>query len=341
VFVHGCNYPWSTDGQAVWYGLDFGSNVWGSHLGVSTRRDAVARDFARMAQLGFLVTRWFVFCDGRAGIAYDDRGFPAGPDPVLFLDLDAALEIAREHGMRLNLVLLDHHWMFSGLRDTLADPVTGTILDVTLPHGRSRVLLTDEGRDALVDSIIAPVVRRYGPSGERPDLAAQVFAWELMNEPDFVIDEWEQDLSARVKRPLPFAALAELITRLSDIIHADTTALATLGGARARNLWAWDDEALGLDVLQVHQYPDARRPDADDLFDMPSSALGLKRPIIIGEFAGYPLDSSLEAALSNGYAGAWPWSFSGTDGHGRFAADAAQAFGRRHPGLVNARFDPR
>ena len=42
------NYPWSTDGQTVFYGLDFGANVWGSHLGVATRRDAIARDFGSM-----------------------------------------------------------------------------------------------------------------------------------------------------------------------------------------------------------------------------------------------------------------------------------------------------
>ena len=64
-FHHGCNYPWSTDGTTVYYGLDFGGNVWGSHLGVSTRRHSVARDFAEMARLGFLVVRWFLFCDGR------------------------------------------------------------------------------------------------------------------------------------------------------------------------------------------------------------------------------------------------------------------------------------
>ena len=57
-YLHGCNYPWSTDGTTVFYGLDFGANVWGSHLGVSTRRDAVARDFARIARLGFTVARW-------------------------------------------------------------------------------------------------------------------------------------------------------------------------------------------------------------------------------------------------------------------------------------------
>ena len=107
-YWHGCNYPWSTDlsaglpavasakaeaaaGGTVFYGLDFGQNIWGSHLGVSTRRAAVARDFDEMAALGFLVARWFVFADGRSGIVYDERGFPAGHDPRFFLDLDAAL----------------------------------------------------------------------------------------------------------------------------------------------------------------------------------------------------------------------------------------------------------
>src|SRR5687768_12509335 len=107
-FLHGCNYPWSTDGETIFYGLDFGANVWGSHLGVSTRRAAVARDFARMAALGFTVTRWFLFSDGRAGIVYDDRGLPLGFDPHFFVDLDAALEIARDTGIRINFVLLDH-----------------------------------------------------------------------------------------------------------------------------------------------------------------------------------------------------------------------------------------
>ena len=79
-YWHGCNYPWSFDGTTAFYGLDFGANVWGSHLGVSTRRDAVARDFAEMARLGFTVTRWFLFCDGRSGIVYDDRGLPEGLD---------------------------------------------------------------------------------------------------------------------------------------------------------------------------------------------------------------------------------------------------------------------
>jgi hypothetical protein len=355
VYLHGCNYPWSTDGQTIFYGLDFGANVWGSHLGVSTRRAAIARDFAHMAALGFVVVRWFVFCDGRAGILYDDRGLPTGPDAHLWDDMDAALEIARDAGIQLVLVLLDHRWMFEGVRETVADPVSGLMLEARLPHGRARVLLTEAGHDALLDRVIIPMLHRYGRGGARADLSSSIAAWELMNEPDWVIEEWESDLSRHVARPVPFEMLARLVGRFSDAVHEHTRALAMLGGARAKNLWAWDDEALGLDVLQVHQYPDARRPDRDDdLYGVPASDLAFRRGVILGEFPGdgpnmHPrgampppigLGDYLEFAVRNGYSGAWPWSFSGTDAYGPFPHGPVRAFGRAYPQLVNIRFQP-
>ena len=340
-FVHGVNYPWSTDGATIFYGLDFGANVWGSHLGVSTRREAIARDFADVARLGFLVARWFVFCDGRSGIVYDDRGIPAGLDDRFFADVDTALEIARDVDVRLDFVLLDHHWLFSGIRHVLADPVTGDLLDARLPAGRAEILLTQEGHDALFARVIEPFVRRYGVGGERADLRHQIFAFEFMNEPDFVVDEWERDRSSRVVRALPFAALAAAISRLSELVHAHSPALVTLGGARADNLWAWDADALGLDVLQLHAYPDRGYAGDIDPFSTPAGALDIRRDVILGEFrSSAPLDDCVERALANGYAGAWPWSFSGTDTYGRLEVDALQRFGTRHPELVNPRFSP-
>lgn len=354
MFTHGCNYPWSTDGVTVFYGLDFGANVWGSHLGVSTRRAAIEHDFQQMAALGFTVVRWFVFCDGRAGIVYDDGGLPTGPDDYLVADLDAGLEIARDAGIRLVLVLLDHRWMFDTVHDMIADPVSGAVLEGVLAEGRAPVLLTQRGHDALLTALFVPLLRRYGHDGERPDLASTIFAWELVNEPDCFIEEWEADLSSHVKRPVPFATLASLVDRFSKAVHAHTPALVTIGGARARNLWAWDDDDLGLDLLQVHQYPDARHPQRDDnLFGTPRTALGLRRDVILGEFPGdavaqHPtgaspvpisLEEYLEFALAEGYAGAWPWSFSGTDGYGRMPIAPLRQFGRRHPELVNSRFE--
>lgn len=337
----------------MFYGLDFGANIWGSHLGVSTRRAAIVRDFDEMARLGFVVVRWFVFCDGRAGIVYDEGGLPVALDEQFFADLDAGLEIARDVNIRVDAVLFDHCWLFRGLKDTIADAATGELSDASLPHGRAGILLSERGRDSLFDRVLEPLILRYSDSGARPDLADQIFAFEFMNEPDFVIDEWERDLSARVARPVPFALFADLVSRLSDLVHGASPALVTLGAARLHNLWAWDDDALGLDVLQVHSYPDLRHPSRDvDLFGTPASGLGVRRRVILGEFPSnapeqrppgssppdHGLEDYLEFALAGGYLGAWPWSFSGTDAYGRLPVEPLRRFGERHPDLVNARF---
>jgi hypothetical protein len=351
-FSHGCNYPWSTDGSTIYYGLDFGANVWGSHLGVSTRRPAIERDFEAMAAMGFRVARWFVFADGRAGIVYDGGGVPAGLDPHFFVDLDTACEVARGVGMQLALVLLDHRWLFDGVRDTIADPATGTLLDVRLPHGRAHVLHSIAGRSALFTRVFEPLVRRYGDGGARADLADQIFAFELMNEPDWVVEEWERDVSPHVRRPLRFDVLAQMVAAFSTLVHTSGPARTTIGCARLHNLWAWEDAELGLDILQIHSYPDTRHPGRDlDPLATAAPALGLSKPVLLGEFPGnaaeqHPpdatpiaqrIDEVLDAAVSGGYAGAWPWSFSGTDGYGRLPTEPLRAFTARYPHLVNPR----
>jgi hypothetical protein len=317
---------------------------------VSTRRDAIARDFDEIARLGFTCARWFLFTDGRAGICYDEGGLPLGVDEYLFQDLDAALEIARARGIRVDFVLTDHRWMFSGLTERVADPVAGVVVNTRLPHGRSHVLLEKAGRDALLDLVIAPVVRRYGPAGDRADLAPAVLAYEFMNEPDFVVAEWTQDLSVQVARPVPFTVVGELVSRVSRIVHEHSTALVTLGCARVRNLKVWDDPRFGLDLLQLHSYPDLRHPDRDtDVYGVPAAALGTTRPVLLGEFPGngpvcHPpgcapppttLEDYLEFAWTRGYVGAWPWSFSGTDGYGPLPLEPLKRFAERHPEAVN------
>ena len=351
-YWHGCNYPWSTDGATVFYGLDFGANIWGSHLGVSTRLDAVRRDFEEIAALGLVVVRWFVFGDGRAGITFDEHSLPSGLDAAFFQDLDAALEIARDTGIALVLVLLDHRWMFRGIRDTVADPLTGAMVEVRLPHGRDLTLRTEAGHDALLAHVLKPLVHRYSASGARADLAGQILAFELMNEPDFIIEEWESDVSRAVSRPIRFDVFAALVSRFSTLVHARSTALTTIGCARLHNLWAWDDDDLGLDVLQLHTYPDTRRPNRDtDVFGTPARALGVGRPVILGEFPGdgpsqHPagaspplttLDDYLTFGVEGGFLGAWPWSFSGTDAYGPVPRPALLRFAERYPELVNVR----
>jgi hypothetical protein len=332
--------------------MDFGANVWGSHLGVSTRRHDITRDFLAMASLGFTVVRWFVFADGRSGIEYDAGGLPAGPDSHVFTDLDVALEIANSVDIRLVLVLLDHRWMFEGVPDTIADPTSGMLFEAKLPHGRSHILHVHAGREALLHNVVEPLVRRYGHAGQRADLGSAILAFELMNEPDFVVEEWERDLSTHVARPLRFEILADLVSELSVLVHRHTHAFSTMAAARLHNLWAWNDETLGLDFVQVHTYPDSRDTSRDvDVFGMRLASLGMSKPVVIGEFPGdarqrhppgaFPppttLEDYLEFAVREGYTGAWPWSYSGTDWYGRLPAAPLQAFARRHPALVNAR----
>ena len=81
----------------------------------------------------------------------------------------------------------------------------------------------------------------------------------------------------------------------------------------------------------------------------PRSACGTA--CILGEFPGngpaqHPdgaappattLGEYLEFAVNAGYAGAWPWSFSGTDGYGRLPEEPLRDFALRHPELVNPR----
>ena len=49
------------------------------------------------------------------------------------------------------------------------------------------------------------------------------------------------------------------------------------------------------------------------------------------------LDEYLECAVSGGYVGGWPWSFSGTDAYGRMPVEPLRRFAERHPDLVNRR----
>src|SRR5687768_6100060 len=101
------------------------------------------------------------------------------------------------------------------------------------------------------------------------------------------------------------------------MVHTLTSAYTTIGCARLHNLWAWDDPALGLDVLQLHSYPDLKHPDRDaDVFGRPASSLGVGKRIVLGEFPGdgvrqhppgvshpeHTLEEYIEFALAGGYA---------------------------------------
>jgi hypothetical protein len=298
-YLNGVNYPW------VHYGNDFGANAWGAY-GVhdATTRAAVDADFARMEQQGIHSARWWLFADGRAGIAWDSGGMPVGLDPYVFADLDAALALAQKHHVYLNLVLTDVSLLY---RASYANGVQ--------MGGRPYLVNTAAGRQALVSKVFTPVFDRYGQN-------PQILSYEVMNEPEWAISEDHAVNSSATQssatQPASLANMQALVRQAAAAVHARTRSHVTVGGAASR--WASQWKGLGLDYYSVHFY-DWMHPWPDvDVYDSGCSALNLDRPVVIGE---YPPGSSvasfrryLDNWLAGGCAGAWAWSFKGVDAVG-------------------------
>jgi hypothetical protein len=277
-FLTGANLPW------VHYGIDFGANTWRPDGGVAQteQRAQLEAVFATLAASGVHYVRWFLFCDGRAGITFSDggpsltAGRPTGLDDFVFRDVDTALEIAGRHGIRIMFVLLDFLW---------CDPAT-TTRGVQI-GGRADVLADPSHRDALLDFVLRPMLERYA---DEPT----ILAWDVMNEP-----EW-------IKTVDPEA----LHTWLDDtvaLIHSATSHPATIGSAGVR----WRDRYvdLNLDFYQVHWYDNLKRQPP---LDTPVEELGFDRPVLLGEFptrgSKRTPEQIVNAARAAGYSGAFYWS---------------------------------
>lgn len=283
VLPRGVNLPW------LRYGGDFGANAWSPRGGLATRDlDDLHRTLDAAAAAGAQVVRWFVLCDGRAGITFDATGTPRALQPVVLDDFAAALSALQAHDLRMVPVLFDFTW---------AD-APREVDGVTL-GGRAHVLRDPVSRHALwrvVDDLV-------GVFGHHPGVAM----WDLWNEPDWMAAPWRpptRRVSARRLRQ----CLGELLLHVRW--HASQP--VTVGLASTLGLPLCRD--LALDVLQVHWYdhlerraPLARRPHV----------AWSDAPLVLGEF---PTRGStrlaahiIAAAREAGYAAAWPWSLRADD----------------------------
>ena len=169
-FWHGCNYPWSTDGTTVFYGLDFGANVWGSHLGVSTRRDAVARDFDEMARLGFTVVALVrVLRRPRRHRLRRSRAARGPRSALLRRPRRRARDRASPPASRRPRAARSPVDVQRRRADAVADPVTGErARGRGCRDGRARRAAPGRGpRARCFARVLEPMVRRYGPAGRR------------------------------------------------------------------------------------------------------------------------------------------------------------------------------
>ncbi len=163
-FVTGANLPWGR------YGCDFGANAWqlAGGLRANGTRDRIERALRLVSDKGGTIVRWFVFCDGRAGLRFDEERRCVQLDSSCLADLETALDLAAATRIRLVLSLFDFHWCVP------ARDVRGVQLG-----GRRRWWTHRGSRQALLEGVVVPVV-------ERLSTHPALWAWEVMNEPEWV-----------------------------------------------------------------------------------------------------------------------------------------------------------
>jgi hypothetical protein len=285
-FIMGANLPW------LRYGGDFGANAWTPNGGVgkAESRDQLGRIGREISSRGFHTVRWFLLCDGRAGIRFNAAGTPIGPDPYLFIDIDAALEIAAACDLRIIFVLLDFLWFGKA-----------ALVNGVQVRGRGHVIRSAYKQRALRRKVLKPLFKRYGRS-------PAILAWDIVNEPEWATRGYGGAAETAVDRRV----MRRFIEKTARLVHRHTSQLATVGLANAAGLPLARDTSL--DFYQVHWYD---RWDATAPLDKPVSEWKLDRPLLLGEFptknSARTPEAIIAAAEKSGYCGALGWSVLGTD----------------------------
>jgi hypothetical protein len=178
--------------------------------------------------------------------------------------------------------------------------------------GHRRLIADPDSRRAVVEDVLGPILERHGRS-------PAVLAWDVINEPEWAtlgVGSWNPATAIRRE------AMRSFIAEVVGLVHRHSDRPATVGLASATGLPLV--RGLGLDLYQVHWYDSL---EAGAPLDAPVAALGLDRPLLLGEYptrgsARDPLDI-LETARRRGYSGALAWSLLAEDA----ATDARACLG--------------
>jgi hypothetical protein len=213
-------------------------------------------------------------------------------DDYLYKDVEATLELAVAQGLQICFSLLDFAW--------LQTPVGG-ISDAEFP-GRAALQFAG-GREALLQRVLIPLFQKFrGHAG--------LFAWEVVNEPEWAIHEFQPSPSAS----LSLANARSFFAEVALAIREEAKVPGTLGCARLQWVRAWSE--IGLDYLQAHYYPEQERDQKLSLGQQLASVAQFATRLFIGELPAndpatpdYSLLGALDACRDAGIAGAgiWRW----------------------------------
>ncbi len=281
-FFTGVNLPW------ISYGNDFGVNPWNKKAGLSREdnRAILENIFDKLNAKRVEIVRWFIFCDGRSGIVYDNEGIPIYVDKYLFNDIDAAIEVAEKNKIKIMFVLFDFLWFKEAL------VVKGVRL-----RGGEDIIKHQKKLKAIINNIIKPLFDRYGNSDT-------IIAWDIINEPEWVTNGYKKYIYGK---GISFLRMRYFIKEMVKMIHNNTRQLATVGLANIDGI----PLVIGsnLDFYQFHWYD---RWQNKLSLERHVSFFGLDKPLLLGEFptknSMHSPDKIVTLAKQSGYCGAIAWS---------------------------------
>ncbi len=285
--MRGVNLPWFS------YGQDFGRSAWSPHGGVAQQdaRVALDRTFARLAAAGVTLVRWFLLCDGRAGLCEADDGTLEGLDDRAFEDLKVAVAVAEAHGLALMPTLLDFHWCRPRRN-----------VDGVRCGGRAHHLVDAGARTHLLQHVIRPLLSRFGGR-------AGIAAWDVINEPEWVTFSWR---SWDPRHPVLPDHMTDFLGDAVALVHECTDHPVTVGLASIASLPLV--KGLGLDFYQVHWYD---KLDRAVPLETPVTTFAADVPVVLGEFPSRGSRRSPvgieDTARAAGYMGVMAWSLCATD----------------------------
>jgi hypothetical protein len=257
----------------------------------------IERDFATLHRVLHncpqRVVRVFVFGDGRAAPRFNLQGRVTGLDNSFFEDFDELLRIAQRQGLLLLPVLLDFHWLDSP--QLVSGVQTG---------GHAGVIRDPALRRTFFRRALIPLVERYADD-------PNIFAFEIINEPEWALKDLETD--STVGDPVLTEEMRDFVRLSAQVLQARTSLPVTVGSARRKWVSLWQD--CGLDLYQFHWYD---KFAAEEPFPwLPYAQLGLDRPCLIGEVAtastAHTAEEYLQAARAGGYRGLLLWSYRAGD----------------------------
>ena len=326
----GVNYPWRD------YGWDFGVAPpgWRGDQADPRWYGTIDDHLQRFLNLGISVVRWFILADGLTygtgnSAPYPDpaaegewRFDPPPPFPEIAQHFEELLQRFENinritpQPIRLLPVFIDFHFCEPGIaipdqeNPQAANPHPGWV-----KQGRSDAITDASKRQRFLDQAFDPLLR---VSQTHADV---IYAWELINEPDWVTNTWNPD--GQSNHPVDAASMQAFIEEGKERVRA-AGLKPTIGFASVDTL---RKSGITADINQFHHYPGGRKTLERIGFDP-------RYPGIVGEFATSPADiwpelkkdgqtvlNRLRQVDIQGYPLAIPWSFLAEDQHTSWTAD--------------------